>query len=89
LAVSFSACTGGDEGRPPDGASTTPTPPREPSGSVVVGVYGEPATLDPYSPLASESTWQLVRPVYPSLYRMAPDGSVEADLAARHKVGQA
>jgi ABC-type transport system substrate-binding protein len=49
---------------------------------VVVGVFGEPATLDPYSPLASELTWQLVRPVYPSLYRMLPDGSVEADLAA-------
>jgi hypothetical protein len=76
------ACTG-DGDKPPRTAPSTPAPPQEPRGSVVVGVYGEPTTLDPYSPLASELTWQLVRPVYPSLYRMLPDGTVEADLAAR------
>jgi ABC-type transport system substrate-binding protein len=48
----------------------------------VVGLPGEPATLDPYSPAASELTWEVVRPVYPSLFRFLPDGRVEESLAA-------
>lgn len=50
-------------------------------GSIVVGVHGEPPTLDPYSPLASPLTRVLVRPAYPSLYRLAPDGTPEPYLA--------
>lgn len=42
---------------------------------MIVGVYGAPATVDPYAPDASALTWALARPVWPSLYRLAPDGS--------------
>jgi peptide/nickel transport system substrate-binding protein len=38
------------------------------------GVVGSPATLDPYSPVASELTYELAVPVYPSLYRFDPRG---------------
>jgi hypothetical protein len=76
------SCTPDDDPDGPSARPSTPAAPREPRGSVVVGVYGEPSTLDPYSPLAAELTWQLVRPVYPSLFRLLPDGSVEPDLAA-------
>jgi hypothetical protein len=46
-------------------------------------VVGAPATLDPYSPLASDLTYALVRPLYPSLFQFDPDGSTRASLAAR------
>lgn len=49
-------------------------------GSVIFGVYGEPATLDPYSPLASDLTYALARPVYRSLYRFTPEGEAVPDL---------
>lgn len=50
-------------------------------GTVVLGVFGEPPTLDPYSALASDLTYLLATPVYRSLYRTMPDGVVESDLA--------
>jgi ABC-type transport system substrate-binding protein len=43
-------------------------------------VFGEPATLDPYSPLASDLTYALARPLYRSLYRFTPDGEAVPDL---------
>jgi ABC-type oligopeptide transport system substrate-binding subunit len=45
------------------------------------GVVGSPATLDPYSPVASELTYELAVPVYPSLYRFDPHGHPHAYLA--------
>lgn len=72
----LAGCTDGG-GEPAAQAS----PPR-PAGEVVVGVLGEPATLDPYSPNASDLTWALMRPVLPSLYALAPDGRPVPDLAA-------
>jgi hypothetical protein len=78
--LALAGCTVGDDptlepGRPSPAAA----PDR--SGRVVVGLPGEPPTLDPYSPVASELTWEVVRPVYPSLYRFLPDGKVEPALA--------
>lgn len=49
-------------------------------------MLGEPPTLDPYSPLASDLTRALVRPVYPSLYRLGPDGLPTPSLAAELEV---
>jgi Bacterial extracellular solute-binding proteins, family 5 Middle len=61
----------------PPGRAGSPTASPAPSpvagGRVTVGVLGSPATLDPYSPVASDLTYQLVRPVYPSLFRLVPD----------------
>lgn len=51
-------------------------------GTLDFGVLGEPLTLAPYSRAASELTWVLARPVYPSLFRFAPDGAAEPYLAA-------
>lgn len=45
-------------------------------------MLGEPATLDPYGPGASDLTYALVLPVFPMPYRMLPDGSIEPELAA-------
>jgi hypothetical protein len=75
-----SACTGdGISGRP----EPTPKPvPPQPGGGVTIGVVGEPATLDPYSPNASDLTRALVRPLYPSLFRLTPDGKAVPSLAA-------
>ncbi|HYI44588.1 MAG TPA: ABC transporter substrate-binding protein [Actinomycetota bacterium] len=65
---------------PPEPPVATTSP--QPMGSTFrFGVHGEPATLDPYSPNASDLTWHLVRPVYRSVFRFAPDGSPVADLA--------
>lgn len=50
---------------------------------MVVGVFGEPATLDPLSPLASDLTFALARPLYRSLYRFDAEGTAVPDLAAR------
>jgi hypothetical protein len=48
---------------------------------VNVGVVGSPATLDPYSPVASDLTYALARPVYPSLYELGAKGRPVASLA--------
>lgn len=53
---------------------------------MVVGVFGEPATLDPYAPLASDLTYALARPVFRSLYRFDPDGTPVRDLVELLKV---
>lgn len=45
------------------------------------GVIGEPETLDPYSPVASDLTYELLRPVLPTLFRVDPQGRVIPDLA--------
>lgn len=74
--VSASACTASEEPAPGD-----PTTPPSRGGTIDVGIVGEPATLDPYAPRASDLTYALVRPVFPMPYRRLPDGSVEADLA--------
>jgi ABC-type transport system substrate-binding protein len=75
-------------GEPPIGrptatpsASSSPVETPEPGGAIAFGVIGEPATLDPYSPVASDLTYQLLRPVYPTLYRIDPDGHFQPDLA--------
>ena len=44
------------------------------------GLLGSPATLDPFDPRASDLTYTLARPVYPSLYRFLPDGTPQPDL---------
>jgi hypothetical protein len=51
-------------------------------GQVIVGVLGEPPTLDPYAPDATDLTRALVRPVYPSLFRVRSNGEIVPDLAA-------
>lgn len=48
---------------------------------IAFGVLGDPPTLDPYSPRATDLTLALVRPLYPSLYRLDPDGSPRPMLA--------
>ena len=67
---------------PGEAGSVSPTETPEPiqGGSAVLGVFGEPATLDPYSPLASDLTYALARPVYRSLYRFDPSGKAVPDL---------
>lgn len=76
---------GGDAADPNVAApATTPTP--APGGSVSVGVFGEPATLDPYSPLASDLTYALARPVLRSLYRFEADGAPVPDLVESLRV---
>ncbi|CAN5555320.1 hypothetical protein BH24ACT26_BH24ACT26_18790 [soil metagenome] len=82
LALSSVACTGADPSDTNDGAVRSGDPARGAGGTVAFGVVGSPATLDPYSPLASDLTRALVRPVYPSLYRLLPDGGTDPYLAA-------
>ena len=48
---------------------------------MVFGVVGAPATLDPYSRAATDLTYWLARPLYPSLYSFRPDGSTRPYLA--------
>lgn len=71
-----------ESGLAPDSESESPAtaPAIARGGSVTFGVYGEPATLDPYSPLASDLTFALARPVYRSLYRFTPEGEAVPDL---------
>ena len=68
----------------------TPPTPRadgpERGGRVDLGVVGEPATLDPFAPNASDLTFALVRPVFPMPYRLLPDGTTEPDLAENLEV---
>jgi ABC-type transport system substrate-binding protein len=82
----LAACQPADD--PPSAAPTvtpsgsvSPVDPAQSGGSIAFGVIGEPATLDPYSPVASDLTYQLLRPVYPTLYRIDPDGHSQPDLA--------
>lgn len=79
--LSTAACEGSDDGRSPP-AEATPSAAPVPGGRVVVGVFGEPATLDPQSPLASDLTFALARPLYRSLYRFDAEGTAVPDLAA-------
>ena len=62
----------------PSPHSPAPAPPQ---GEVRVGVVGEPATLNPYAADTSDLTLALTRPLYPSLFRLLPDGEVRPDLA--------
>lgn len=81
------ACEPSSPGTDPEevaAPAATPTP--APGGSVTVGVFGEPATLDPYSPLASDLTYALARPVFRSLYRFGPDGTPVPDLVESLRV---
>jgi hypothetical protein len=80
LGIALAACTAGDDPTT-EPARPSPTESAERAGSIVIGLPGEPPTLDPYSPVASELTWEVVRPIYPSLYRFRPDGQVEPALA--------
>lgn len=78
LAVVLGACTfGADSARRPDRDNQLRS-----GGLVRVGVLGAPSTLDPYAPDAGDLTWTLAAPVWRSLYRFDPDGSVRPDLAA-------
>ena len=80
LALLLAACTPAA-----DRSAPRPEPsPRRPIASgeaVTFGVIGEPATLNPYSPNASDLTYALVRPVYPSLFRLLPTGEPRPSLA--------
>ena len=82
LTVGSFACTGADPPEEPRSTEPSPTPSsrHRAGGTVTLGVLGEPPTLDPYSPRATNLTFALLRPVYPSLYRFNQDGTVEADL---------
>jgi len=83
LALALTAAcevTGDGRGSPGDAPETAPT--IVAGGSVTFGVYGEPATLDPYSPLASDLTYALARPLFRSLYTFTPDGEAVPDLVA-------
>ena len=66
-------------------SSEAPSSPRpdgpQRGGRIEIGVVGEPATLDPHAPNASDLTFALVRPVFPMPYRLLPDGTTEPDLA--------
>lgn len=73
-----STSSGGPDESDAVSPGAAPTPTR--GGTVVVGVFGEPATLDPYAPLASDLTYALARPVYRSLYRFDSTGSPVPDL---------
>lgn len=76
-----SACTTGGSDDPPSAGPAAPGATPVPGGVVSFGVVGEPATYDPYSPRASDLTYALVRPLFPSLFRFLPDGSTEPLLA--------
>jgi ABC-type transport system substrate-binding protein len=78
LCLVLAACEITGEAPPPDTGAPSPSPVA--GGSLLFGVYGEPATLDPHSPLASDLTYALVRPLYRSLYRFEPDGEAVPDL---------
>ena len=77
------SCTGSPDEPEPAESRKAATPPlsSDPSGTVTFGVLGEPRTFDPYNRLASDLTYALARPVYPSLYMLLPDGTPEPYLA--------
>ena len=74
--LAFGACTDDAEPADPRGVALSPRGPETPrrGGSAVFGVLGEPPTLDPYAWKATDLTYALVRPIYPSLYRFDPRG---------------
>jgi ABC-type transport system substrate-binding protein len=81
VALSCVACTALDPGRGGDAEQREDQqPPR--GGIVIFGVLGQPPTLDPYDRAASELTYALARPVWPSLYRFGPDGTPRPYLAS-------
>lgn len=80
LATLLAACTAATDRSTPRPAPS-PEPPVAADGAITFGVIGEPATLDPYSPRASDLTYALVRPVYPSLFRLLPSGEPRPSLA--------
>ncbi len=80
----LAACDSGRVTPPPrsrDKPSPVNLPPAVPEGEIRVGVLGEPATLHPYAVDASDLTLALSRPLYPSLFRLLPDGEVRPELA--------
>ncbi len=88
LALALGACQPDDPGPAASPEASPAASPESPSaspvrgGSVTFGVYGEPATLDPHSPLASDLTYALATPLYRSLYRLEPGGDPVPDLVA-------
>ena len=76
--VAAVACTGTPDERR---AGERPAPERRRGGRLVFGVVGAPAALDPYSRRASDLTRWLARPLYPSLFRLLPDGTPQPYLA--------
>ena len=82
LALLGPACEA-DEPDSPDRVIPEPTPSAQVvrGGTVRLGVLGEPPTLDPFGKKATASTWAAVRPLYRSLFRVRPDGSIVEDLA--------
>ena len=89
-AATLSACTddGVDRAAPTPSASASVAPSADPTtvapvtgGRLRFGVVGAPATLDPYSPIASDLTYALARPVYPSLFELDPEGRPYRSLA--------
>lgn len=76
--------SGGSDPAPHPDAEPPPSPAA--GGQLIVGVYGEPATFDPYSPVASDLTHALARPLYRGLYRFDRDGEPKPDLARRMRV---
>lgn len=84
-AVVLASCIPETEG--PGRADPSPTEVENAAaGHLRFGVLGDVATLDPYSPKATDLTFALVRPVYPSLFRLEADGSVVNSLAAEIEV---
>ena len=81
-AVVLTACPADPGPEPGPDATPVPSATATRGGMVVFGVLGEPETLDPYSPVASDLTHWLGRPIFPSLYRIAPGGGPRPDLAA-------
>jgi hypothetical protein len=82
LSALISACTSDATLSPSSRDDSAPDRSRpRPIGEATVGVIGEPATLDPYSPKASDLTLALLRPVLPSLFRFLPTGEVHPSLA--------
>ncbi|MBA2274889.1 MAG: hypothetical protein H0W21_13465, partial [Actinobacteria bacterium] len=81
LACLAAACTHGGEApsRERDKPGGVDVPGN--AGGIVFGVLGDPVTLDPYSPLATDLTYTLVRPLFPSLFRFDPDGRPRAMLS--------
>ena len=87
--LSVAACTGDSDTSDSTGERASPSPSRSgkapsdpvPGGTVVFGVFGEPPTLDPYARRATDLTFALVRPLYPSLFRFDPDGTPVGYLA--------
>jgi hypothetical protein len=77
LAISCTSTGGAPQQRSSPGGGTEP----DSGGSITLGVLGEPATLDPYSPHASLLTAALIEPLYPSLFEIV-DGSPRPQLAA-------